>query len=83
MRGDPMSSFQLVMLTDNFAQVRICAIGTLCVCLRRVNAVPPSDANIFPEYLLPAINPLCTDKSEQVRAALAENIAEVSITNCL
>ena len=49
--------------------------------------VPSSDANVFPEYILPAVVPLCHDKNEMVRSALARHIAEVgpnvlnSVTN--
>ncbi len=70
-------TFQMVMLSDPFAAVRISAVRCLSSCVSRVTAVPPSDANVFPEYILPALNPLCSDANQQVRAELASNIAGV------
>ena len=56
---------------------------------REVKHVPSSDANVFPEYILPSIVPLCHDKNEMVRSALARHIAEVqcrtdnlTLSNC-
>ena len=40
--------------------------------------VPSSDANVFPEYILPSVVPLCHDKNEMVRSALARHIAEIA-----
>ena len=65
------------MLKDSFPAVRIAALKTLASCIREVKHVPSSDANVFPEYILPSIVPLCHDKNEMVRSALARHIAEV------
>ena len=40
--------------------------------------VPLSDANIFPEYILPNLVPLCNDRNDLVRAAFASRIAEIA-----
>lgn len=41
-----------------------------------VKEIPRSDANIFPEYILPAIAPLSTDPSVIVRVSYARNIGK-------
>ncbi len=69
----------MIMLSDPFPAVRMCAVRSLHSCLKAVDSVPPSDANVFPEYILPALNPLCSDKNQQVRADLARNIAGVGV----
>lgn len=40
--------------------------------------IPRSDANIFPEYILPGLAPLATDPSTCVRAAYAKNVANLA-----
>ena len=69
----------MVYLGDSFASVRIQALRALLTCLKAVDKVPMSDANIFPVYILPHIQPLCHDKNDMVRAALAEQLAQVRI----
>jgi hypothetical protein len=48
-----------------------------------VTAVPLSDANIFPEYILPNLMPLCHDRNDLVRAAFASNISVVNFLNII
>ena len=43
------------MVNDEFHQVRAETIRTITQCLANVKTVPISDANIFPEYILPAM----------------------------
>jgi phosphoinositide-3-kinase, regulatory subunit 4 len=38
---------------DKEPRVRVAAIDTLSNCLKAVTQVPCSDANVFPEYILP------------------------------
>ncbi len=47
-----------------------------------MTAVPLSDANIFPEYILPNLMPLCHDRNDLVRAAFASNISVVNFMAC-
>ncbi|CAH0555278.1 unnamed protein product [Brassicogethes aeneus] len=63
---------------DSNAIVKISAINTITKCLNLVRKVPRSDANIFPEYILPSLAPLATDPSISVRAAYARNIAPLA-----
>jgi phosphoinositide-3-kinase regulatory subunit 4 len=43
-----------------------------------VKTIPPSDINIFPEYILPGLAHLTQDEAVIVRAAYAENIAHLA-----
>lgn len=68
--------FQLVH--DPAPRVRVSAIHTLTKCLYLVKSIPPSDVNIFPEYILPGLAHLTQDEAVIVRAAYAENIAHLA-----
>ena len=59
--------------------VQIAAIQALIKCVKAVKYVPTSDANMFPDYILPRLLPLCINKSDLVRAEFAANLAEVII----
>jgi len=69
--------------SNQVPSVRVRAVNALVTSLASVTMVPRSDANTFPEYILPALLPLCQDPSVSVRAALAlhlATIAELSIS---
>lgn len=70
--------FQLYLAHDQNARVKVSAINTITKCLALVKRVPRSDANIFPEYILPGLAPLATDPNTCVRAAYAQNIATLA-----
>ncbi|XP_018572792.1 phosphoinositide 3-kinase regulatory subunit 4 isoform X2 [Anoplophora glabripennis] len=63
---------------DSSTRVKISAINTITKCLDLVVKIPRSDANIFPEYILPELAPLATDPNTCVRAAYAKNIAKLA-----
>ncbi|XP_063233284.1 phosphoinositide 3-kinase regulatory subunit 4 isoform X2 [Bacillus rossius redtenbacheri] len=65
---------------DPFPRVRVRAVHTLTKCLALVKNVPCSDANIFPEYVLPNLTPIAKDEVVIVRATYAENIAQLATT---
>ena len=66
------------MIHDSAPRVRVSAIHTLTHCLYLVKSVPPSDVNVFPEYILPGLSHLVQDSKVIVRAALAENIGDLA-----
>ena len=75
----PQISHQITHNPSPQADEALCNSAILHVTFfREVKHVPSSDANVFPEYILPAVVPLCHDKNEMVRSALARHIAEVS-----
>ncbi|KAL0276782.1 UNVERIFIED_CONTAM: hypothetical protein PYX00_004283 [Menopon gallinae] len=66
------------LIHDLVPRVRILAIHTLTKVLGFVKNVPCSDTNIFPEYVLPGLANLTVDPVVLVRAAYAENIADLA-----
>ncbi|GAV84346.1 Pkinase domain-containing protein/WD40 domain-containing protein/HEAT domain-containing protein [Cephalotus follicularis] len=72
--------YVIAMLSDPAAIVRCAALETLCDILPLVREFPPSDAKIFPEYILPMLSMLPDDPEESVRICYASNIAKLSLT---
>ncbi|KAL4205052.1 hypothetical protein AMTRI_Chr01g135210 [Amborella trichopoda] len=73
--------FVIAMLSDPAAIVRCAALQTLCDILPLVRDFPPSDAKIFPEYILPMLSMLPDDPEESVRICYASNISQIAITS--
>lgn len=72
--------YVVAMLSDPAAIVRSAAVATLCAILPLVRDFPPSDAKIFPEYILPMLSMLPDDPEESVRICYASNIAKLAVT---
>lgn len=70
----------LFLVNDPLPQVRAQALKILTQCLQLVRSMPRSDANIFPEYILPSLSWLTQDQEVIVRIAYAENIASLAET---
>lgn len=71
--------FQLFLAQKSNAKVQVQAIETLTACLSMVKDIPRSDANVFPEYILPYITDLTSEPSAViVRVAFARNIAALA-----
>ncbi|XP_053678461.1 phosphoinositide 3-kinase regulatory subunit 4 [Anopheles nili] len=77
---DRILPYILHLAQDPAPRVRVRALNTLTRCLRMVRKLPRSDANVFPEYILPSIAPLATDSSTIVRMTYARNIAALADT---
>lgn len=72
--------YVIAMLSDPAAIVRCAALETLCDIFPLVREFPPSDAKIFPEYILPMLSMLPDDPEESVRICYASNIAKLALT---
>ena len=72
--------YMLFLVNNSLPQVRAQAQKILSHCLQLVRSVPRSDANIFPEYVLPSLSWLTQDQEDIVRIAYAENIASLAET---
>ncbi|KAD4180234.1 hypothetical protein E3N88_28825 [Mikania micrantha] len=72
--------YVIAMLSDSSAIVRSAALETLCDILPLVRDFPPSDAKIFPEYILPMLSMLPDDSEESVRICYASNISKLALT---
>ncbi|KAL2654025.1 hypothetical protein R1flu_022153 [Riccia fluitans] len=70
--------YVVALLADKTAIVRCAALQTLCYVLSMVQTFPPSDAKIFPEYILPLLAILPDDPEESVRIAYANNIHKIA-----
>lgn len=72
--------YVIALLSDPAAIVRCAALETLCDILPLVRDFPPSDAKIFPEYILPMLSMLPDDPEESVRICYASNISKLALT---
>ncbi|CAD7085003.1 unnamed protein product [Hermetia illucens] len=77
---DRILPYILHLTKDSSSRVQATALDTLTACLGMVKDIPRSDANVFPEYILPEIAPLATDSSTIVRVSYAKNIAQLAET---
>ncbi|XP_054259125.1 phosphoinositide 3-kinase regulatory subunit 4 isoform X2 [Macrosteles quadrilineatus] len=77
---DRILPYILHLIQDPSHRVRVSALHTLTKCLSLVQDIPPSDTNVFPEYILPALASVAHDEAVIVRTAFAENIAELAAT---
>ncbi|CAG9829186.1 unnamed protein product [Diabrotica balteata] len=75
---DRILPYIMYLAHDSSTRVKISAINTITKCLDLVTKISRSDANIFPEYILPELAPLATDPNTCVRAAYAKNIATLA-----
>ncbi|XP_076266632.1 vacuolar protein sorting 15 [Rhynchophorus ferrugineus] len=71
---DRILPYIMYLSHDNNSRVKISAVNTITKCLDLVQKLPRSDANIFPEYILPELLHLVSDPNACVRAAYAKNI---------
>lgn len=68
------------MLNDTEGCVRSLAVRALTKVLGMIKQFPPSDAQIFPKYILKRVSHLVNDSILMVRLAFAENIAQLAET---
>ena len=73
--------FVTSLLQDPEPIVRASSIHVLASVLSTVTSFPPSDAQIFPQYVFKKVAHLITDASLIVRVAFAENIALLAETS--
>lgn len=72
--------YVVAMLPDPAPSVRCAALKTISDVLSLVQQFPPSDAKIFPEYILPMLSMLPDDPEESVRICYAQNIYKIAAT---
>uniref|UniRef100_A0A131YJM6 non-specific serine/threonine protein kinase n=1 Tax=Rhipicephalus appendiculatus TaxID=34631 RepID=A0A131YJM6_RHIAP len=77
---DRLLPYMLYLINDKYPRVRAAAVETLTTCLTPIDILPRSDANVFPEYILPNLMHVTLDSAVIVRMALAENIALLAET---
>ena len=68
------------VLNDSDATVRAMTTNILTAVVSCIDHFPPSDAQVFPQYLFKKISPLMNDTSLVVRIAFTESIAKLAET---
>jgi phosphoinositide-3-kinase regulatory subunit 4 len=66
--------YTCVLLNDPSPLVKTSAIRTLTFVLSKITKFPTSEANLFNDYILPALRTLATDSSDMVRVTFAEHL---------
>ncbi|KAH9515561.1 phosphoinositide-3-kinase, regulatory subunit 4 [Bulinus truncatus] len=77
---DRILPHMLYFAQDPLPEVRAETIRTVTACIRNLKSVPRNDANVFQDYIIPALSPLLSDEVLQVRLTFSENIAELADT---
>eukprot|EP01059_Diplonema_ambulator_P008056 TRINITY_DN17585_c0_g1_i2.p1 TRINITY_DN17585_c0_g1~~TRINITY_DN17585_c0_g1_i2.p1 ORF type:complete len:1289 (+),score=395.63 TRINITY_DN17585_c0_g1_i2:125-3868(+) len=70
--------YAITMAKDRSPLVRATAVKTVAKAVQNIDSFPAGEANLFDDYIIPAITPLATDKSVLVKATLAENLPEIA-----
>ncbi|KAL0345168.1 UNVERIFIED_CONTAM: Serine/threonine-protein kinase VPS15, partial [Sesamum radiatum] len=73
--------YVIAVLSDPAAIVRCAALETLCDILPLVRDFPPSDAKIFPEYILPMLSMLPDDSEESSSTPATDTSGELQRLN--
>ncbi|KAF8721956.1 hypothetical protein AX14_010044 [Amanita brunnescens Koide BX004] len=77
---DRMIPYIIELLHDEAAIVRVAAVRTLVQVLMLVTVITPSNAAIFPEYILPNIKHIVLDPEVSVRCTYAQCIVQIANT---
>ncbi|CAL1709651.1 unnamed protein product [Somion occarium] len=77
---DRMVPYVVELLSDDSPSVRSAAIRTLMQILMLVTVITPSNASIFPEYIIPALTPLVRDPEVSVRCMYAQCVVALADT---
>jgi phosphoinositide-3-kinase regulatory subunit 4 len=80
---DRIVPYLICLLSDSYIPVRISALVALTQLVSSVETLTPSDANIFPEYILPALKSFTTHRDPMVRATYAQCISTIAETAML
>lgn len=75
---DRILPYIMYLIRDPYPRVRVCAIYSLTKILSFLKSVPPSDSNVFPEYILPGLSQIPLDDEVFVRSSFAANIARLA-----
>ncbi|XP_052760753.1 phosphoinositide 3-kinase regulatory subunit 4-like [Mya arenaria] len=75
---DRLLPYVIHMSKDKEARVRAEMLHCITRCLKDIQNVPKSDVNVFQEYIFSNLSHLVHDSSTVVRAAFAENIAQLA-----
>ncbi|KAJ4489999.1 hypothetical protein J3R30DRAFT_3277445 [Lentinula aciculospora] len=77
---DRMVPYIVDLLHDEAAVVRLASVRTLVQVLMLVTVITPSNAAIFPEYIIPNVRYLVQDPEISVRCTYAQSIVQLADT---
>ncbi|TCD61372.1 Serine/threonine-protein kinase [Steccherinum ochraceum] len=77
---DRMVPYIVELLQDDSPAVRSAAVRTLMQILILVTVITPSNASIFPEYIIPALSHLVRDPEVSVRCMYAQCVVALADT---
>ncbi|KAI0080417.1 hypothetical protein K474DRAFT_1589825 [Panus rudis PR-1116 ss-1] len=77
---DRMVPYIVELLNDDSPSVRSAAVRTLLQILMMVTVITPSNASIFPEYIIPALGNLIRDPEVSVRCMYAQCVVALADT---
>ncbi|KAF7343436.1 hypothetical protein MVEN_01776300 [Mycena venus] len=77
---DRMVPYIVELLHDDSATVRSAALRTMLQVLMMVTVITPSNASIFPEYIIPNIKYVVQDPEVSVRCTYAQCIVQLADT---
>ncbi|KIP05625.1 hypothetical protein PHLGIDRAFT_128766 [Phlebiopsis gigantea 11061_1 CR5-6] len=77
---DRMVPYIVELLHDDASSVRAAAVRTLMQILMLVTVITPSNASIFPEYIVPALGHLIRDPEISVRCMYAQCVVALAET---
>ncbi|KAI8926108.1 hypothetical protein BC831DRAFT_246086 [Entophlyctis helioformis] len=75
---DRIVPYMVTLLSDENPIVRINALAALTQLLGAVKSMTPSDASIFPDYILPSLKRFLTDPNTLARAAYAQCLPAIA-----
>ena len=75
---DRMLPFVVSLLTNDAASVRAGALRALTQTLTAIESITPSNATLFPEYVLPNVAHFVHDSDEGVRCVYAQSLAALA-----
>ncbi|KAK9325582.1 hypothetical protein V1517DRAFT_253511 [Lipomyces orientalis] len=72
--------YLVALLDDDFVNVKVAAMRSLTQLMALVKKITPVNENVFPEYILPRLQPLLSSKEVFVRANYASCISTLAET---
>ncbi|RWS10687.1 hypothetical protein B4U79_02231 [Dinothrombium tinctorium] len=78
---DRILPYLMSMLNDKSSTVRSETIESLTYALSCVKEIPPSNNNVFPDFILPSLCQIVNDKSVLVRISLASHLSTLAQTS--
>ncbi|KAK9314599.1 hypothetical protein V1524DRAFT_454543 [Lipomyces starkeyi] len=72
--------YLVALLDDDFVNVKVAAMRSLTQLMALVKKITPVNENVFPEYIMPRLQPLLSSKEVFVRANYASCISTLAET---